>query len=330
MNFIAGTIPVFLLLLALIYLDSFKLIKKNDIVLCIIYGIATGFVLYYLNLYLLSSYFADFYSYAKSVAPFIEEIIKAILIIILIKRNKIGFMIDGAILGFAIGSGFALIENIFYLNSLMDTNIFIWIVRGIGTSVMHGGATALFAIICMYFYNKSEKLNFLGIILGSLIAIAIHWIYNQFWINPVWSASLTFIIIPSLIIIIFNLNGISLRKWLEVEFSSEISMLQSLRKGEFSTTKAGKYFNTIKSRFSKEVIVDMLCFIQLYLELSIKTKSIILLKEAGFPVEPETDIRSKLKELETLQKSIGKTGYLAISPILRMKKRDMWKIHFLN
>jgi hypothetical protein len=239
-------------------------------------------------------------------------------------------MIDGAILGFAIGSGFALIENIFYLNSLIDVNIFVWVVRGIGTSVMHGGATALFAIICMYFYNKSEKLNLLGIIVGILIAIIIHWIYNQFWINPIWSASLTFIIVPVLIITIFNINGISLRKWLEVEFSSEISILQSLRKGEFSSTKAGKYFNAIKNRFSKEVIVDMLCFIQLYLELSIKTKSIILMKEAGLVVEQEPDIHNKLKELDSLQKNIGKTGYLVVAPILRIKKKDMWKITYLN
>lgn len=330
MNFFVSTIPVFLLLIALIYLDSFKLVTKTDVVLCILYGIAAGFVCYYLNIYLLISYFSSFYEYAKTVAPIIEELIKAILIIIFIKRNKIGFMIDGAILGFAVGAGFALIENIFYINSMNETSIIVWLVRGIGTSVMHGGSTAIFGIICMYFNNKTDKFDFKGIIIGLIFSIAIHWTFNQFWLYPILFAVIIFVFIPFFIIVIFNLNERSLRKWLEVEFSTEISLLQSLRKGEFSKTKSGRYFNMIKGKFSKEIVVDMICFIQLYLELSIKTKSILLLKEAGLPFEPDPEIKSKLKELASLQKNIGKTGYLAIAPILRIKKRDMWKINFLE
>lgn len=330
MNFFVSTLPVFLLLLALIYLDSYKLVKKTDIVLCILYGIATGFVCFYLNIYLLVSYFSSFYEYAKTVAPIVEEIAKAILIIIFIKRNKIGFMIDGAIYGFAIGAGFALIENIFYINSMNEASIIVWIVRGIGTSVMHGGSTAILGIICMYFNNKTDKFDIKGVIIGIIFSIAIHWAFNQFWLEPTLFAVIAFVSIPIFIIVIYNINGISLRKWLEVEFGNEISLLQSLRKGEFSKTKAGQYFNMIKNRFSKEIVVDMICYIQLYLELSIKTKSILLLKEAGLPFDPDPEINAKLKELASLQKNIGKTGYLAIAPILRIKKRDMWKINFLE
>ena len=48
-------------------------------------------------------------------------------------------MIDAAIYGFAVGAGFAFIENIYYLHSLEHHKIVVWIIRGLGTAVMHGG-----------------------------------------------------------------------------------------------------------------------------------------------------------------------------------------------
>ena len=63
------------------------------------------------------------------------------------RTHKIGFMVDSAIYGFAVGAGFAFVENIYYLQSLENANLFLWIIRGFGTAVMHGGTTAVFAIL---------------------------------------------------------------------------------------------------------------------------------------------------------------------------------------
>jgi len=46
--------------------------------------------------------------------PIVEETAKSLIIIFLIYTKKIGFHTDAAIYGFSVGSGFALIENIFY------------------------------------------------------------------------------------------------------------------------------------------------------------------------------------------------------------------------
>ena len=53
---------------------------------------------------------------------------------------------DAAIYGFAVGTGFALVENVYYLLSLPGAPAALWIVRGFGTAVMHGGTTAILAM----------------------------------------------------------------------------------------------------------------------------------------------------------------------------------------
>ena len=49
--------------------------------------------------------------------------------------------------GFAVGTGFAFVENLYYLYTFPEANIGTWIVRGFGTAMMHGGTTAVFAMM---------------------------------------------------------------------------------------------------------------------------------------------------------------------------------------
>jgi hypothetical protein len=115
-----------------------------------------------------------------------------------------------------------------------------------------------------------------------------------------------------------------------MEFDSEVKLLGMIRKGKFSETKAGSFLVSIKKHFHPEVVLDIYCFISLYMELSIKAKSILMLKENDLPIPSDPGIQNKLQELKNLRKSIGKAGFLAIAPILRMSKKDLWKISLLE
>ena len=96
------------------------------------------------------------------IAPPLEEILKAIIIIILFYKKRIGFLVDAAILGFAVGAGFSFVENSYYLYILNNETILTWILRGFGTAIMHGSTTCLMAIISGYLI---ERKNFLHITL---------------------------------------------------------------------------------------------------------------------------------------------------------------------
>ncbi|MCW8850743.1 MAG: PrsW family intramembrane metalloprotease, partial [Melioribacteraceae bacterium] len=135
---LVSLLPVFIFLIALIYLDSYKLVKITTVLLVILIGFVAAFLSFLLNKVLLSYFPIELNQYARYVAPIIEEILKAGFIIYMISKKKIGFMIDAVIYGFAIGAGFAFIENIYYLSVVESSNIFLWIIRGFGTAVMHG------------------------------------------------------------------------------------------------------------------------------------------------------------------------------------------------
>ena len=331
MKIAVSLIPVFLFLVLFIFLDCFKLVNKKILLLCIGWGLASAAASFFLNTFLILHLNIPFATYSGFIAPFPEEILKMSLLIWLIRKNHVGFMIDGAIYGFAIGSGFALAENLFYLYHFAgdQENLMLWITRGFGTAIMHGGATAFVGILGMSSLNR--KLNpAISILAGAILSVLLHMIYNFFLFPPMTSALIIFFLVPSVMGFLFLKNEKTIRNWLEIEFDSEVKILSMIRRGKFSETKSGAYLLSIKKYFPAEVVLDLYCFIGLYLELSIKAKSVLMLRENDLPVKQEKGLTEKLKELKGLERNIGKAGMLAISPVLRMSRKDLWKLSVLG
>ncbi len=329
MKIVIALLPVMVFLLFLILMDSFKLVKIPPLILCIAWGMLCAIGAYFINTFLMTELSLEKQDFARYIAPVIEETFKMIIIIMLIWKNRIGFMIDGAIYGFGVGAGFALAENIWYLLELNSPNLLLWTVRGFGTAIMHGGTTSIFCILVM---QSSDRVNrsLFPFIYSWLTAMVIHSFFNHFVMPPLPTMVFTLVIIAFTEYFIFRSSERNLRKWLELEFDSEVKLLLMIRKGQFSRTHAGEYITFIKDRFNPMAVVDMLAYISLYLELSIKAKSRLMLHEAGIPVQKEEYIHEKLTELGALEKNIGVTGLLAIAPVLRVSRRDLWKWSMLK
>lgn len=329
MNAALALLPVILFLLFLFALDSFKLVVKKTLLFCITWGIISALFAYFVNTGIVQLFNLSFETLSLYFSPAIEELLKIAGIIFLLKKKRIGFMIDAVVYGFAAGAGFALTENLFYLYTTNDPNLLIWIIRGLGTSVMHGGCTALFALILIGAKSREASL-ILYFIPATMAAYLIHALFNHFYLSPIIQTAGIVVVLPLLFISIFNYNEKQLQNWLEIEFASEIELLKMINKGQFITTRSGIYLASLKSKFSPEVLVDMYCFISLYLDLSVKAKRNMMLKECGLDPIKENDIDDKLTELFQLKKQIGKTGILTLSPLIRMNYRDLWKLKSLE
>jgi len=335
-------LPVFVFLLVLIYLDSFKLIKISLVVQSLFAGFIAAIISYFINTYLINNTPFSLTAYTMYVSPFIEEILKASFIIYLISRNKVGFMIDAAIYGFAVGAGFAFIENIYYLSAVNQQNLIIWFIRGFGTAVMHGGTTTVFAIITKIVVDRRKdfKLSqilpgFLLAILyhlfpGILFAIGLHSFFNHFVFSPILLTLLQLIALPLFIAYVFFRSEKVLKDWMEKGMDTDVELLEQINEGKLSDTHVGKYLSSLNEKFSGTVIADMLCYIRNHIELSIQAKGVLLMKQAGVPVVIDSETREKLDELKYLEKSIGQTGKMAISPILHSSKRDLWQLYLLD
>lgn len=324
MEYIVAFIPAIIFLLILVYIDSFKLVKNETISYSVLWGVASAALSLFIENILPSLLEIREQVFPIVISPVIEETLKSLILIFFIIKSKIVFRIDGAIYGFAIGVGFALGENIYLMAEINDGNILDWIIEGFGMAIVHGGATSIMAVILMQ--AKEKHLNlFIYYVIGWVLAVLINSMYDNFIFSPVVSIFLIPLVVIVIEILIIHFNDRMLRDWLELEFESEVMILGMIRKGEFLKTKSGEYLMTIRDNFSKFVVVDMLSYISLYLELSIKAKCNLMLNEVGMPELMDKNIQYKLKELKTLEKNIGKTGLMAITPILRVKEKDLVK-----
>ncbi len=55
-----------------------------------------------------------------------------------------------------------------------------------------------------------------------------------------------------------------------------------------------------------------------------------MLREAGLPVHKDSETAAKLREMQYLKTAIGRTGLLALAPILRRSSRDLWELQLLE
>jgi len=327
---ILALFPVYLFLTVLIFLDSFKIVKFRSVVMTIIIGTFVALISLFTNSAFLNAFQFDLSVYSRYLAPAVEELLKSFFIIYLIKSKKIGFMVDAAIYGFAVGSGFAFVENIYYLQHIESTNILLWIIRGFGTAVMHGGTTASFAILSKSLIDRHSSEAFYLFLPGLSIAFVIHSFFNHFLISPIIMTVLQLIILPLIIFLVFQRSERALRDWLELGLDSDVTMLDDITTGNISRTKVGQYLQSLKERFPGETLADMICFLRIHLELAIRAKGFLLMQEAGFKVKKAPEIKEKFEELTYLEKSLGKTGMLAISPILHNSTQDLWQLYLLD
>jgi len=263
----------------------------------------------------------------RYVAPLVEEALKALLIVALMRTNRIGFLVDAAILGFAAGTGFAMVENVQYLRLVPDAGMGTWLIRGVGTAVMHGSATAIFAVVALALRERSQAA---GEALGYAIAVAMHSAYNHFFFSPLASTIGILIAFPLILNAIFARSEAAVGDWLGKGFDADDEMLDLIDSGALSDSHIGRYLYELKEKFDGPVVVDLLCYLRLYTELAIRAKGLLMAREAGFEAPVDEATRERFAELRYLEGSIGRTGLLAIQPLLRMNHRDLWQLYMIG
>jgi RsiW-degrading membrane proteinase PrsW (M82 family) len=327
---LVGFLPVLCFLGSLVYLDSYKLVRPRWIVYAIAAGGLAAVPSYFVNVTILAQVDVEATAFSRYIAPVVEEVLKGATLLFLIRTKRVGFLVDTAIFGFAIGTGFALVENIYYMYELEQSRVIIWIVRGFGTAIMHGGTTTIFGIISKTVTEQRNLESLVYFAPGMLVAIVLHSVFNHFFVSPMLSAVAVVVLLLPIVLVVFRRSETSLEKWLGVGLDADAELLALMQSGEFSESRIGNYLQSLRDRFKGEVLADMLCYLRLHVELSIKAKGVLLMRESGFSVPPDPEVKAKFDELRYLERSIGATGKLAIMPFVHTGSHDLWQLHMLG
>ncbi|MEN9705741.1 MAG: hypothetical protein RLZZ393_1620 [Pseudomonadota bacterium] len=325
-----GLVPVVAFLLALIWFDSYKLAPLRTVLVVLVGGAFVAGACYYLNGFLLGATGLPFALYSRWLAPLVEEGAKALVLVLLFRTHRIGFVADAAIFGFAIGAGFALFENVFYLANTGHGFLPVWFVRGFGTAFMHGGTVAVFGMMLMSLDERAGKAGLVHYLPGLCIAVAVHAGFNHFLLQPVLQAVLTSVVLGLLLRWAFRHSESAVAGWLGGGLDAGVEVLSLMHSGRFAGSPIGLYLGELRGRFDGEVLADMLCYLRLHTELAIRAKGMLLMREEGFDLPPDDDVRAKLVEMRHLEASIGRTGLAAMEPLLAKGRRDIWHLRMLS
>lgn len=324
-----GLLPVLCFLAALVYLDSYKLVSLRTVLFVMAAGVIAAVLAYFANAWLIAALAFDLRAYSRYVAPAVEEVCKGLIVVALIRAHRVGFLVDAAILGFAVGSGFAIVENLHYQRVMPDAGLGTWIVRGFGTAIMHGGVTAIFAMLGLTMLEWKARLMAAVFLPGLALAIALHTAYNHMFVSPMFSTLAVLVVLPPLMYFVFLRSETALGNWLGHGFDADTDMLQAINSGRFPNSPAGRYLSSLRARFKGPVVADLLCYLRLHTELALRAKGLLLARENGFDTPLDAATREKLDELAYLKRSVGRTGLLALQPLLHGSHKEIWQLNVL-
>jgi RsiW-degrading membrane proteinase PrsW (M82 family) len=329
-------VPVLLLTAVFIWLDVFKLMSLWETLGLLLMGGIAAAAAYPLSGVFLDSLPIGFNLYSRFVAPWIEEALKAIVIISLFRFNRIGFKLDAVISGFAIGAGFSVVENILYLMRFPEMPPAVWMVRGLGTAVMHGTTLAIMAAIAHELSERETRgaaseydFNPLWFVPGFLAAVAIHTLFNQFPAQPMLAMLGTLIVAPLALMAIFRFGAGEARQWLAVERETHRAMLDTLSAGRFPDDPGGRRIAALAAREGARGGEQIREYWEVLTRL-VLTSEETLLQQSADGTRVEADIGASFTRLAALKRELGRSTMCALTPLLPFSRNDYWELSELR
>lgn len=332
MLFVAALLPVVIYIFVVYQIDNFSLISVKRLLLLILSGMLTAlacFALFQLTGKIISE------SQSDSVNPIIEEIVKAVPLLWLASRKKIVFFIDSVICGAAVGGGFSILENIFYLVLGEPLGMGTVLFRGLEVALIHMGCSAIVAAALMFAVRMAERIRSgLAVKRGDMvmavflliIAPVLHVLHNALHFDPLIQFVCVFGALAGLLVWTYQYDGDMIHRWLDRGLDKQVSLLQSIHAGQLGETKTGEYLLSVKENFPAEVFFDIICYVELNVELSVAAKSRFMMREAGIDLPLDNAQKeqylSQYKEYTTLEKTLGQSARMTIAPVVKFYPAD--------
>jgi RsiW-degrading membrane proteinase PrsW (M82 family) len=324
--------PVLLMAMLFAWLDVFKLMSPWEMIACILLGTVAALIAWPLSGQMLDTLPMGYSFYSRIVAPWIEEALKAAALALLFFFNRIGFKLDAIICGFAIGAGFSVIENIFYLARFPELTTAVWLVRGLGTAVMHGATTAILAAVAHELCERSLRkpgghgFNPLMLIPGYIVASLLHLLFNQFPGHPMEVMIVTLIVAPVVLIGVMRFGENETQQWLIEESESHRQWLAEWRAGGFPSDASGQKLAALAARSNPAEAALIRDYCMLKTELVLNAEEELLDRDRKLEEGEEDRLRTDFVRLEQIRLALGRTGFAALRRLLPFSSNDEWEL----
>lgn len=330
-------LPVLLLVLVFIWLDVFKLMTFWETLSLLLLGGLSAVLSYPVSGVFLDTLPLGFSNYSRFVAPWIEEAIKGMVVVGLFLFNRIGFKLDAVISGFAVGAGFSVVENIIYLWRFPDLAVSVWLVRGLGTAVMHGTTLAILAAVAHELAERETReaaadfnFNPLWFAPGYLIAVGLHMAFNQFPDQPMLAMLGTLLFAPFALMAIFQFGTAEAGQWLEAERDQHRKALEALKSGRFPDDSSGRRIAALAARCDKRTAERIREYFELQTWLVLKAEETLLEQAASSDERVSVEAEAAFTRIKALRRELGRSTFATLKPLLPFSRNDYWEVSELR
>jgi RsiW-degrading membrane proteinase PrsW (M82 family) len=329
-------IPVLVMALLFAWLDVFKLMSPWEMIACLLLGMVAALAAWPVSGRMLDTLPMGYSDYSRYVAPWIEEALKTMAIALLFLTNRIGFKLDAIISGFAIGAGFSVIENIFYLARFPELTTAVWLVRGLGTAVMHGATMAILAAIAHELAERSmrrqggQRFNALWLLPGYVVASLIHIVFNHFPSHPMEVMVVTLVLAPITLIGLMQFGERETHKWLQEDREGHRRWLDEWQSGSFPSDASGQRIAALAGRAKPHEVALIRDYCLLKTELVLTAEEELLDGDRKLEAGQVEQLRASFDRLNELKGQMGRTGFCALKPLLPFSANDEWELEELR
>lgn len=323
-----------LIFLTIIYTqDLYKTRAFSTVLLCFVWGVASFGAAWVSNKGLMQTGMVSSMTLLRYVAPVTEEIIKALILLYLVRRVDFTYFVDGAIFGFAVGTGFAIAENYNYVMGHPGLAITVAVGRVLSSNLIHATASSLIGVtlgLARFQRRRSHRLLYLSI--GILLAVLVHSGFNHLVTHGASSRLLIYSyaafagIAGALVIIGVIRRGLAEeRAWIE-EMLGEADRITA---GEAAVVRrlaeAGVILTPLVERLGEERAMKIGRMLVLQAQLGILRKTMQKLPDDEMREDVSAQIDGLRAKVDGIRQEVGAYAMLLLRSVFPQDNFSAWR-----
>jgi RsiW-degrading membrane proteinase PrsW (M82 family) len=331
---LAITTGIPLLFVFIIYTRNLYATSSIDaVVMCFLWGLVSFFLALVLHNLLADAFSLNRMSLIRYLAPVSEEILKALILLILVRRTDFTYFVDGAIYGFTIGIGFATVENYSYILDLDTTFLSVAIGRLLSCILVHATASALVGVTLGLARFERKVVRRLSYVMGGLfIAVLVHGGFNNLITRlrvgtPVLYMYAAAVGVSGAFLILWIIQrGLDEEQaWIEEMLGMADQVTEGEAKVVLRLAEAGVILAPLVERFGQEKATQIGRILVLQARLGILRKTLEKLPDEQLRRDAEAQRDAIKQRMVEARRAVGAYPMLYLRHIFPEKNRSVWR-----
>jgi len=327
---LATLIPLFVLY-AIFALDFYQMGAFRSVILCFVWGGIAFALARFINRGVYFTHLVSYPDIPRYFAPVTEEILKAIILVYLVRRLDFTYFVDGAIYGFAVGIGFAIFENYDYILATPGMGLGVAIARVLSVNLIHASATALVGVTLGLARFKHTGGRLLLLLSGLTAAILLHGVFNNIVTRAIpgpiliYSAVLGFTAVGFITFLI--LRGLAeQRLWIQEKLGPADRVTTGEARIVYRLEDVRKILEPVRNIFGEEKSNQIEQFLIIQARLGILRKTLDKLPDEKILQEVEQQMADLRVEMDQARRAVGSYAMLYVRNIFPEEASLLWSL----